>query len=238
MKKNPPLVHDTEREPGSWLTTEHDGGDLSVTERAYRAVVQLLLSSGLRGINAVKTAEIARLSGVNESTLFRNGSKRDQLVAEAVDWCWAQVNDEIAATHRKRPLIDSTAADLIRTDLLALLDMFDTDSGRLVGTGALLSFRRAEQITEGFDCPHQMEFRDRLGLLAAALVKDCDTGDHDPSVIATYLTNYVATVWFTWLADPSSRNGLLDRGMVRDHLQRTLDTYASCALPIGDVRAS
>ena len=228
MNNNSSLAFDLERDRDRWVEHLPDRHDGPIIERAYRAVVVLLVSSGLRGLNDVKTAEIARLSGINESTLFRYAKKRDQLVADAVDWCWQEVNRRIAAVHHRSPSVDSTAGGLIMTDLMAFLDLFDDEDGYLIGTGAMLSFRRAEQLTEGSDCPNQMEFRDRLGVLARALVRERDIEGQDPDVIATYLTNHLATVWFTWLADPASREsqGLLSRDIVRTQLEQTLDMFA------------
>ena len=68
---NETLEHDRERDRERWEARLDRHADVPVLERAYRAVVVLLVSSGLRGLNDVKTAEIARLSGINESTLFR-----------------------------------------------------------------------------------------------------------------------------------------------------------------------
>lgn len=233
---NETLEHDRERERARWEERLRVDTDAPVLERAYRAVVVLLVSSGLRGLNDVKTAEIARLSGINESTLFRYARKRDQLVADAVDWCWGEVNRHIAAVHHRTPSIDSTADDLIMTDLVAFLDLFADADEQLIATGALLSFRRAEQLTEASDCPHQMEFRHRLGVLARALVRDRDTGGHDPEVIATFLTHSVSTVWFTWLADPASRaaDGLLSRATVVQQLRMTLGMFGGTSMSVAD----
>lgn len=239
MNKNSPIVHDTERAADNWSDALSAAEGLPVLDRAYRAVIVLLLESGLRGLSDVKTADIATLSNINESTLFRYAKKRDVLVADAVDWCWEQVNQHIAATHHASPKIGSSAAELILTDLDAFLALFDDVEGKLVGTGAMLSFRRAEQLTEGSDCPHQMAFRTRLATLTKALVDNCPTSGQDSGVIATYLTNYVSTVWFTWLADPSSREpqGFLDIAMVRYHISTVLERYASCTYNPKDIAA-
>lgn len=237
MNDNTPIKYDIERAPEPWSDLLSSTDERSALERAYRAVIVLLLRSGLRGLNDVKTAEIASLANINESTLFRQGRRRDALVADAVDWCWANVNERISATHHEHPTVGSSATELIMTDLNALLKLFETDEGKLIGTGAMLSFRRAEHLTDGFDFPHQMKFRDRLALLTKALVDGCPTAGHDSDVIATYLTNYVSTVWFTWLADPSSRqpDGFLNLTMVDAHLTSTLHQYSSCAFKPSDV---
>ena len=168
---------------------------------------------GIRGLNDVKTAEIAKLAGMNESTLFRHVGKRDVLVADAINWCWAEVNQRIAEAHHADPKFGLTACEMMMADLSAFLDLFDDETGQLVGTGAMLSFRRAEQLTDGYDCEAQLAFRRRLELLASALPNSLDDDglggrlgddrdDGDLDVIATYLTNFLSTVWFSWLADP------------------------------------
>jgi len=237
MSNNSFITHDIERSPERWLSMLPDNPEMPVLQRAYRAVVVLLLSSGLRGLQNVKTAEIAKLSNINESTLFRYVKKRDNLVADAVDWCWQGMNETVAEAHRRQPLVGSSAKDLLLIDLESILSLYGQPEGKLIGTGALLSYRRAEQLTDGFDCPHQLEFQSRLTVLTSALVEDCDTTDRNPSVIATYLTNYLATVWFTWLADPDSHgpDGLLGIDMVRYHLTNTLDGFAGCGFRASDV---
>lgn len=245
MNHQQPLSYDRERNPAQWADHVRGHDDLPVLDRAYRAVVVLLASSGLRGLNDVKTAEIARLAGVNESTLFRYVRKRDQLVADAIDWCWQQVNQRIAAAHHRTPRIGSTARELLMADLEAFLDLFDDESGQLVGTGAMLSFRRAEQLTDGFECPAQLAYRERLELLASALpsgdrgVGLGDGGGAHPEldVIATYLTNFLSTVWFSWLADPSSRrpDGILSRKRVRRQLVQILESFVDDDIDDDDI---
>jgi hypothetical protein len=124
-------------------------------------------------------------------------------------------------------------------DIRAVLDMFNDAEGQLCGTGAMLSYRRAEQLVGGYTAASQLAFRARLETLATSLVSTCDSAESDPSLIGTYLTNYIATVWFTWLADEESRgpDGLLGMDMVMYHIESTLDTFAACrfrAVSTGD----
>lgn len=231
MANGSALVHDLERSADQWRALLREDTDLPVIERAYRAVVVLLMTAGLRGLAGVKTAEVAELTGINESTLFRYIDKRDQLVADSVDWCWKKVNESVAQAHHQRPLVESTAADMIMADMTAFLDMFRTNELRLYGTGALLSFRRAEHLIGDFEPVHQLQFRSRLVALCTALIRECNSNDHDPELIATYLTNYLATVWFTWLADPESggQDGLLGVEMVNYHMRTSLQAFAACS---------
>jgi AcrR family transcriptional regulator len=230
MSHDTAIAHDLERTQNRWFSLLQDQASLPVRERAYKAVVVLLLTSGLKGLADVKTADIAKLSGINESTLFRYMDKKDQLVADAVDWCWNQVNRRVADRHLRCPIVGSSAKDLILLDLRAFLDMFSDAADQLCGTGAMLSYRRAEQLVGGYTPKSQLAFRGRLETLAASLVSGCDPADSDSSLIGTYLTNYLATVWFTWLADEESRgpDGLLGMEMVMYHIESTIDTFASC----------
>jgi AcrR family transcriptional regulator len=230
MSTTTSYAHDLERTNEQWLGLLGDHSSLPVLERAYRSVVILLLTAGLRGLADVKTEKIAELSGITESTLFRYIGKREQLVADALDWCWEQLNRRIADAHLRRALIGGSAKDLILLDLETILGMYSDPSTKLYASGALLSFRRAEQLVGGFEPVSQNAFRVRLKTLCEALTKDCSDEDKNPDLISTYLINYIATIWFTWLSDINTKgpDGLLGVEMVLDHLNRTLDTFSSC----------
>jgi AcrR family transcriptional regulator len=105
---------ESERELSFWRSSLRSDASLSVLERAYRAVVALLVASGLRGLAGVKTAEIAVLAGTTESTLFRHVKSRDRLVAESVDWCWSVLNERVARRSFENPQVSSTPEQMIR----------------------------------------------------------------------------------------------------------------------------
>ena len=229
------LAHDLERTGDDWMALLLAGSSLPVLERAYRAVTVLLLTGGLKGLAGVRTAQVAQHAMVDESTLYRYINKRDQLVADAVDWCWQKVNDRIAIVHHRTARSGQTAAELIMIDLDTFLDQFDEPETRLHGTGALLSYRRAENLIGDHEPSEQLLFRNRLSSLCAGLLSECDADSIDAGTLANYLINYISTVWFTWLADPKvqDRNdrGLLGREMVHYHLTTTLRSLRSCDTP-------
>ena len=221
-------LKDHERMHDRWLGVRESNLKLPVMERIYLNVVVLLLTGGLRGVAEAKTATIAKWSGINESTLFRYIDKRDQLVADAVDWCWKNVNDEISAAHHENPLVGTQAEDLILLDLRTMLGMFEDPVKQLYGTGALLSFRRSERLYGNFEPIHQLRFRRRLETLAFSLIEDRDLGEHDAEYISNYMTNYLATAWFTWIADPESRgpSGLVTKMLVENHWREVLEIFS------------
>lgn len=221
---------ESERQLAFWMPCLQDTDSLPVLQRAYRAVVALLVVSGLRGLAGVKTAKIAELAGTTESTLFRHVQSRDHLVAQSVDWCWSVLNERITRRSFEHPLANRTPHDMILSDVRAVLGMYDDDLGRLCGTGAFLSFRRSEALVKDFGQESQQRYFRRLEVLCAELLADCETHSSDPSIVATFLTNSLATAWFTWLFDSSSREsqGLLGTEFVVHGIERHLEDVSLC----------
>lgn len=216
---------ESERQLSFWEPSLRFGPEVPVMERAYRAVVALLVTSGLRGLGGVRTAQIAEIAGTTESTLFRKVPSRDQLVAQSLDWCWSVVNETISRQAFEQPLPARGPREVILSDVTAVLGMFDDELGRLCGTGALLSFRRSEALVQDFDQVSQRRYVNRLETLCAEVLSAHDTSPVDPSIVAAFFTNAVATAWFTWLFDSASRGrgGLLSPEFVLHGIDRYLD---------------
>lgn len=205
--------------------------DLPMLDRAYRSAIVLLLESGLSGLAGVKTADIAKLASTTESTLFRHVDSREQLMRDSINWCWQVVNREIANRVFREPVPTLDPVELILRDVDVVLNMYDDSLGRLAGTGALLGYRRSDRLTGGVDVPEQAAFASRLEELCGNLIAECPTtGPGDGARIATFITNYLATIWFTWLADPNSstHDGLLSRSVVLVGLRSQLGQLQTC----------
>lgn len=223
--------YDTERSLSFWTDSIISDDSEPVLQRAYRAVIALLITSGVRGMADVKTAHIAELAGTTESTLFRHVKNRDLLVANAIDWCWQVVNERVAIAAFEEPMSEQTPERVILRDLEVFLSMYDDSLGRLCGTGALLGFRRSERLVGDFEPAEQLRFTRRLTRLSASLMSDCEpSNETDPAVIATFLTNSLATAWFTWLFDSSSRSstGLLTTDFVLFGIRSYLTELSTC----------
>lgn len=225
-----------ERRTSFWQASLDDMDSLPILERAYRSVIVLLIESGLRGLAGVKTARIAELAGTTESTLFRHVDSRDHLVAQSVDWCWSVLNERLARKSFEHAIATSSPQEVVLNDCRAILEMYDDDLGRLCGTGVFLSFRRSEALVGEFDHSHQERFTKRLNSLCDQLMVDCDRSDDSAAVIGTFVTNSLATVWFTWLFDSSSRqpSGMLGTEFVLHGLERYLDDVAMCRFQAQD----
>jgi AcrR family transcriptional regulator len=196
-----------------------------LVERAYRVVVEMLYESGVRGVADLKTAQIAKRLRSTESTLFRHIESREHLIANSINWCWEQMNHTLAQSVFDKPGRDTNSTQAVVEDLETVLQMFDDPILRVWGTGALLSFRRPDQMIGDFRIPERERFLDRLsGLIASAF--HCEAPNDDTAAAAVFLTNAVATAWFTWLFDPSTSedDALLSRTFVlhgiEGHLSR------------------
>lgn len=95
-----------------------EGENGSTRERLLTAAVEALLERGYRGATS---REIAYAAGVNEVTLFRLFSTRDELLAAAV----------IRQTERERCLAPVPTGDLV-ADLEALAESMIRDGGVLM----------------------------------------------------------------------------------------------------------
>lgn len=171
-----------------------------LTERVSIVAMALLFASGLRGLQSVKTADIARLAQTTETTLFRHFKTRDEIIDASVEWSWQTLNNELVSAEFDKPTLGSPQ-ETIERDVGAILGMFKEPLTRLAGTGALLSFRRPA-LSPGGVCPSQGRYERRLTYICGAYlsqqVPDLDV--EDPAAqLATFLTNYLASVWFTWL---------------------------------------
>lgn len=187
--------------------SEMDLSQRPLAERVSIVAMALLFASGLRGLQSVKTAEIAQRAHTTETTLFRHFKTRDEIIDAAVEWSWQTLNQQLLNAEFDRPTLDSPQ-QAIERDVRAILDMFKERKTRLAGTGALLTFRRPA-LSRGGPCPSQSRYERRLSYLCAGyLRKHVPEQDIEDSAaqLATFLTNYLASVWFTWLPYPARWN--------------------------------
>lgn len=171
-----------------------------LTDRVSIVAMALLFASGLRGLQSVKTAEIAQRACTTETTLFRHFKTRDEIIDASVEWSWQRLNQALLNAEFDRPTLDSPQ-EAIERDVRAILDMFKEPETRLAGTGALLSFQRPA-LSRGGTCPSQSRYERRLRYICAGyLGKHVAEDDVEDSAaqLATFITNYLASVWFTWL---------------------------------------
>lgn len=80
------------------------------TDAVFRATVELFAQ---RGYESTTTREIARLSGVNEATLYRKYGSKPKLIGEALYHCLAQ-----------SPFAKLRASDDVWADLLAIVTAY------------------------------------------------------------------------------------------------------------------
>lgn len=179
-------------------------------ERAMIAAVGLLVWGGLKAaITDNKTASsrnIAALADITESTLFRYFPKDSMGVVEAgLEWCWSQMIERLAYSDFENPDSDGPQTVLQR-DFRAMWGMWDSPLPRLAATGALLEFRRSDELRANDPAldgaSSRAKFEARMGNSCARLLENPEHG----KALVTILTNYAAAVWFAWLKDEGHRD--------------------------------
>lgn len=197
-----------------------------LAERAYRVTIQILVESGVSGIAALKTAEIAQRLQTTESTLFRHIGSRDQLLSNAINWCWYQLNIRLSDKFFTSPGRNTDSPEAVLEEIDAILQMFSDQELRIWVTGAFLSFRRPGKTTDSFPVPERDRFLQRLSSLVASAY-GCETSDKETELAAIFFTNAIATIWFTWLFSPDTSNdgALLSRQFVLHGLESYIQTF-------------
>lgn len=189
------------------LLEDIDLDRLALSDRVPLVSMALLFASGLSGLRAVKTAEIAKLAHTTESTLFRHFSTLEAIIDLAVEWSWKSINTAISQAEFDDPSPTSYTSAVER-DIRAVLSLFDDPAQRLAGTGAFLSYRRPNRLSPAGPSASQRRFDRRLRLVCERLYYEQTGSDGGNAAdhLATFLTNYLASVWFTWLALVEERN--------------------------------
>ena len=114
---------------------------------------------------AVKTAEIARLSGTTESTLFRHFTGMDEIIDSAIEWAWDTVNTAIANYDFDHPRLDDEVGPLER-DCRAVLSMFDDPILRLAEPELFLAIEdRAGSPSGRIELPAPLSTQTRQSVL-------------------------------------------------------------------------
>jgi AcrR family transcriptional regulator len=194
----------------------------SVSERVGIATMAVVLENGLQNLRGVPLSAIADLANTTQSSLYRKFPKgTNQIIDTAIEWSFATTNSAIMRWAYDFPAgvtppsgldWDRSSSDLtgfthsmpavegIQNDFRAVLTgMWDDPAGRLAATGTLLSLRRGELMrTE--QSTEAARFKARLqGLSAAHLGVERESIRAES--LATWLANYLASAWFSWLND-------------------------------------
>mgnify|MGYP003605695165 FL=1 len=249
-KKNPG------RKPREAITVNQDDYELlrgidlspkalpSVAERIDIATLGVMLDSGLQNLKNTSLATIAKLANTTDSSLYRIYPKgANQIVDSAIEWSFGALNTGAMRWAYSHPAatwdadgarIDGFPAEQtssmaavmkIQEDFRAVLvRMVEDPKAKLAVTSALLSLRRGAAMG-GQSGEQQDEFRQRFRSLAAAHL-GVQSDDPNAASLATWLANYLAAAWFTWLADNhrSDQHYLFDTDFVMTGLNTQMAT--------------
>ena len=173
-----------------------------VRSRILLATLTLVLGQGTRKL---RSAEVARVAGTTESTVFRYYSNIECLLQATYDACWARINDFI----RRSNYNDVRPRDSLG-QLVATFDYFwRMRDDRELSDCVLMAFtfyRRPKELENDgqiYESIEQKEFEQHLEQLCELYIAERGMGA-DPKTLERLLTNFAATVWLTWELTPDA----------------------------------
>jgi AcrR family transcriptional regulator len=179
-------------------------------EAVYRSTAELLLEKGFRNL---RTLHIAERVGITESTLFRSYGKLEEVLEATYNWAWDVVVREVSQASFIKPGTDPRNSLLQDTN--AVWALRGNPETRIAANYAFLFSRRKNEFALTMASVNEDLFTARLQHHCKKLVAQPSDGD----LLATFLVNYIITVWLTWETMPQSGDAAFGRDLSQDEAQ-------------------
>jgi len=171
--------------------------------RIVHAAREILLEGGPRD---VKSARVAEVAGVSQTTMFKyfDEGVADVLTA-TYDSAWGEINDFLMLRSFEHPSSGDPLMDLV-SEVAALGDLADDPRLKDAAQVAFIYFRRPLLLGADVASPNQERFENRIERLCERYSAAAPDSDVDPVALRQLLVNFAVSWFFLHLfGDEASR---------------------------------